>query len=40
MFEKLHSGEIYNPNDPKIMAEQLKCLDRLYKFNRTTRFSM
>ena len=38
MFEKLHSGKIYDPNDPKIMAEQLKCLDRLYKFNRTKPF--
>lgn len=35
MFEKLHSGEIYNPGDPKVMLEQMKCLNRLYKFNKT-----
>ena len=35
MFEKLHSGEIYNPNDSKVMFEQMKCLTRLYKFNKT-----
>ena len=35
MFEKLHSGEIYNPGDKSIMLEQMKCLNRLYKYNRT-----
>ncbi|MBR3909555.1 MAG: sugar O-acetyltransferase [Clostridia bacterium] len=34
-FEKLHSGEIYNPADPKIMKVQLDCLNTLYKFNKT-----
>lgn len=34
-FEKLHSGDIYNPGGDEIMAEQLKCLDRLYDFNAT-----
>ncbi len=33
--DKLHTGEIYLPNDPEIMKEQLKFLDRLYKFNNT-----
>lgn len=33
--EKLHTGEIYYPNDATIMKEQLACLDRLYDFNAT-----
>ncbi|MBQ9510774.1 MAG: sugar O-acetyltransferase [Clostridia bacterium] len=33
--DKLHTGEIYYPNDREIMEEQLKCLDRLYEFNAT-----
>ena len=33
--EQLHTGEIYNPNDPSILADQLKWLDRLYDFNQT-----
>ncbi len=35
MKEKLHTGELYLPNDDSIMEEQLRCLDRLYDFNRT-----
>ena len=35
MFSQLHSGEIYNPGDPKIMKVQEKCLNKLYKFNKT-----
>lgn len=35
MEEKLHSGELYLPNDNAIMEEQIKCLDRLYDYNRT-----
>lgn len=35
MKEKLHTGELYLPDDDSIMQEQLKCLDRLYDFNRT-----
>ncbi len=34
-FEKLHSGDIYNPGGDEIMAEQLKSLDKLYDFNAT-----
>lgn len=34
-FEKLHSGDIYNPGGDEIMAEQLKCIDKLYDFNAT-----
>ena len=32
--DKLHSGELYFPNDDSIMAEQLQCLDRLCRFNQ------
>lgn len=33
--EKMHSGDLYWPNDQEIMAEQLMCLNRLYDFNQT-----
>ena len=33
--EKMHSGEIYDPADSEIAAEQMRCLDRLYTFNAT-----
>lgn len=35
MIEKMHSTELYLPGDPEIAAEQQKCLDRLYDFNKT-----
>ena len=35
MKERMHTGEIYNPGDDEIMARQVKCLDRLYDFNKT-----
>ncbi len=35
MRDKLHTGELYLPNDDSIMVEQLQCLDRLYDFNMT-----
>ena len=31
----LHTGDIYYPNDPSIMEDQLRWLDRLYDFNNT-----
>ncbi|MBO5872673.1 MAG: sugar O-acetyltransferase [Clostridia bacterium] len=34
-YDKLHSTEIYYPSSDDIMSEQLKYLDRLYKFNKT-----
>ena len=34
-YEKMHSGDIYNPSDDAIFEEQIKCLDRLYDFNMT-----
>lgn len=33
--EKMHLGKLYLPGDEEIMAEQNKCLDRLYDFNMT-----
>ncbi|MCH5341043.1 MAG: sugar O-acetyltransferase [Acetatifactor sp.] len=33
--EKMHSTELYLPNDKEIMEEQLGYLDRLYDFNHT-----
>lgn len=33
--EKMHSTELYLPNDPEIAAKQQKCLDKLYDFNMT-----
>lgn len=32
--EKLHSGDLYLPNDPKIIVKQLRFLARLKRFNR------
>ena len=34
-FDVLHSGELYDPNDETLQAVQLRCLDRLYDYNRT-----
>ena len=33
--EKMHSGDLYWPNDQDIMVEQLQCLNKLYDFNQT-----
>lgn len=33
--DKLHTGELYLPNDETIFDEQIKCLDKLYDFNAT-----
>ena len=35
MKDKMHTGELYLPNDKEIMTGQLKKLDRLYDFNAT-----
>lgn len=35
MKDKMHSCELYLPNDESIMKEQLECLNALYDFNRT-----
>ncbi len=34
-FDKIHSGEIYDPGDADIMEFQLKCLEKMYDFNAT-----
>lgn len=34
-MEQLHSGELYSPNDPEIMVQQEKCLEKIYDFNAT-----
>lgn len=35
MKDKMHTGELYLPDDEEIMRHQLKRLDRLYDFNMT-----
>lgn len=35
MKEKMHTGELYLPNDRDILEEQKKCLERLYEYNHT-----
>lgn len=35
MKDKMHTGELYLPEDDSIMEEQLKHLDMLYDFNTT-----
>lgn len=34
-LEKMHNGELYLPEDEDIAREQIKCLDKLYDYNRT-----
>lgn len=33
--EKLHSGELYWPNDEEVTKVQFQCLEKLYDFNAT-----
>ena len=33
--EKMHSGDLYLPGNEEIMAEQFKCLEKLYDYNLT-----
>lgn len=35
IYEEMHSGELYLPNDEELAKEQMVCLDRLYDFNQT-----
>ena len=35
MQDRLHTGELYYPNDEAIMERQLQYLDRLYDYNMT-----
>ena len=32
---KMHTGELYDPNDSDILNEQTECLEKLYDFNLT-----
>lgn len=34
-YEKLHSGKLYDPQDPEIMKEQFACLELAHQFNET-----
>lgn len=34
-FDKLHSGDIYDPGDNDVMTLQLNCLEKLYDYNAT-----
>lgn len=33
--QKMHNGELYLPNDKKLMEMQMRCLDKLYDYNAT-----
>lgn len=33
--DKLHTGELYLPNDPEVMEEQLGYMELLYEYNQT-----
>ena len=33
--DKMHTTELYLPNDEEIMKEQLACLEKLYEYNQT-----
>lgn len=34
-YDKLHTGELYDPNDDGVMSEQRICMEKLYNFNAT-----
>lgn len=34
-YDKIHSGDIYDPSWSDIMSEQVKCLEKLYEYNAT-----
>ena len=38
--EKIHSGKIYQPNDPEILKEQLVYLDMLNEYNAISHLKM
>ncbi len=35
VYEKIHAQTLYLPEDPQIMQDQLRYLDKLYDFNHT-----
>jgi hypothetical protein len=34
-FDKLHTGELYDPGEPEIMDKQNQALDKMFDFNHT-----
>ena len=38
--EKIHSGDLYQPGDPAIMAEQMVCADLLMEYNTVPHSQM
>ncbi len=38
--ERMESGRLYMPGDEEIMAEQARCLEKLYDFNQTRPLEM
>ena len=34
-FDKMHSGELYDPSNEEILKEQFKCLDKVHEYNAT-----
>ena len=39
-YEKLHSGDIYDPGDEEIFRQQLDCLEKQYDYNQTRPHEM
>ena len=35
IYEKMHGGELYLPDEKELMAEQVKCLEKLCDYNST-----
>lgn len=35
ILEKVENGDLYLPHDPELLKIQLRCLDKLYDFNKT-----
>lgn len=35
IYEKMHSGELYDPGEVKLLVKQLFCLGGMYRFNRS-----
>ena len=35
IFDLLHSGRLYDPNDSALAALQRQCLEKLYDYNAT-----
>lgn len=35
IISRMHTGQLYFCNDPSLLEQQEKCLERLYDFNQT-----